>query len=149
MTDKPKRGVGRPSKINERIVNEITTLIRAGNYVETAAAAVGISKNTLYLWLRKGAKSGPGTLERKFRDDVLVALATSEVLDLNTVREASKKEWQAAAWRLERRFPDRWRRRDGMTVEMPSEERSETQRVEEALGDYADAFADFGVEPEQ
>jgi len=137
-----KRGPGRPTKLTEKMLTEIVLLIRAGNYIETAAAAAGISKNTLYEWLRDGARAKTG-LKRRFRDEVMQALAMSEILDLQTIRDAAKEEWQAAAWRLERRFPDRWRRRDSTVIEVPGEESHEARRIEEALGEYADAFADF------
>ncbi|MGB4501182.1 MAG: hypothetical protein WBI21_07950 [Natronincolaceae bacterium] len=48
--------MARPTKLNPETQNKIITAIRAGNYIETAAAYAGISKNTLYDWLRKGER---------------------------------------------------------------------------------------------
>lgn len=69
---------------------QIVASIRAGNYVETAAAAAGIAKETLYEWLRVGANArhkpahGKGSRtahERRcieFSDAVAAAVAASE-----------------------------------------------------------------------
>ena len=48
--------MGRPTKLNEDITEEIVKAIKLGNYLETAAAYVGISKSTLYDWLRRGKR---------------------------------------------------------------------------------------------
>lgn len=39
------------------VAERVVELIRAGNYVETAAAATGVSKQSLYQWMRDGAKA--------------------------------------------------------------------------------------------
>ena len=41
---------GRPTKLTSELQSRIVQAIQAGNYIETAAAYVGISKNTLFLW---------------------------------------------------------------------------------------------------
>lgn len=117
--------MGRPSKISNEIKHKIITAIRAGNYIETASAYAGISKNTLYDWLRRGerekqrAEKNPRYKIRKseqpfvdFSDAVEKALAEAEVRDVAIIAKASEEQWQAAAWRLERKFPDRWGRRN-------------------------------------
>jgi len=117
--------VARPTKIiNKEIVAKIVKAIRAGNYIETAAAYAGISKNTLYDWLRRGERekqrlaTNPRSKMRKseapfveFSDAVERALAEAEVRDVTIIAKAAETQWQAAAWRLERKFPDRWGRR--------------------------------------
>ena len=44
----------------------------------------------------------------EFSDAVKKGLAQGEYRDLRTILTASGSAWQAAAWRLERRFPERW-----------------------------------------
>lgn len=51
-----------PVTAGERVVQ----LVRAGNYIETAAAAAGISKETFHGWLRRSAEAH-GKLHRKER----------------------------------------------------------------------------------
>jgi len=116
--------MGRPTKFSNEIKHKIITAIRAGNYIETASAYAGISKNTLYDWLRRGEREkqrvekNPRYKIRKseqpfvdFSDAVEKALAEAEVRDVAIIAKAAEEQWQAAAWRLERKFPDRWGRK--------------------------------------
>src|SRR5439155_21962554 len=61
-------------------------------------------------WLRRGREAKSGGYH-DFAEALELALAQAEVTDLSTILDASKEEWQAAAWRLERRYPDRYGRR--------------------------------------
>lgn len=47
---------GRPSKLTQQMIDRIGASLRTGHYVETAAAMAGISKVTLYAWLKHGAR---------------------------------------------------------------------------------------------
>lgn len=134
--------MARPTKLSPELEAQIVTLLRAGNYPETAAAAAGISRATFYNWLREGARAKRG-VKRQFRDRVLRAIAESEALDLEVIRKASAEHWQAAAWRLERRFPDRYGRRVTATFKVPGDEPTPDDDVKRALDEYADAFGDL------
>lgn len=116
--------MARPIKLNEQIQNKIITAIRAGNYIETAAAYAGITKSTLYDWLKRGEREkqrvakNPRNRIRKeeaifvgFSNAVEKALAEAEIRDVAIIGKAAEEYWQAAAWRLERKFPDRWGRK--------------------------------------
>jgi len=116
--------MARPTKFSNETKHKIITAIRAGNYIETASAYAGISKNTLYDWLRRGEREkqrvekNPRYKIRKseqpfvdFSDAVEKALAEAEVRDVAIIAKAAEEQWQAAAWRLERKFPDRWGRK--------------------------------------
>lgn len=107
-----KRGRGRPTKFNDEIATRIVTLIEAGNYIETAAAAAGISKETLFDWLRKGAAQNKGKF-KDFSDSVYRAVGKAEAIDVATIGKAARDgDWRASAWRLERRNSKRWGRKD-------------------------------------
>ncbi|MFD1422452.1 hypothetical protein ACFQ4J_01685 [Laceyella tengchongensis] len=116
MTDRSK--AGRPTKLTPALQEKIVTVIRGGNYIETAAAYAGISKQTLYNWLRRGARQKSGQY-REFALAVEQALAEAEMRDLALIEQAARDgKWQAAAWRLERRFPKRWGRQDYLDLLM-------------------------------
>ncbi len=126
---------GRPSKLTPAIQKRIVNAIRRGCYVETATAMAGVAKTTFYDWLKQGARADEGVFHN-FSIAVEKALADSEHDDLAVIEKASrgyevvktktvvykdgaieetterstKFDWQAAAWRLERRFPERWGR---------------------------------------
>ncbi|MFA4971966.1 MAG: hypothetical protein WC683_05085 [bacterium] len=133
---------GRPTKLTPAIQKSITDMISLGNYIETASALAGISKNTLYDWLRRGAREkqrlhdNPRARMKKkeapfveFSDSVERALAESESVDIGYIATAAKTQWQAAAWRLERRFPDRWGRKDHSKIEMTGKDGQPLERI--------------------
>lgn len=121
QTKQKKNKAGRPTKLNEAMKNKICSFIRNGNYVETAAAAAGINKSTLYDWLKKGANQKTG-IYKQFSDEVAQAVAESEIKDLGMIQEAAKNgNWQAAAWRLERRFNSKWGRKEKISADIQSE----------------------------
>lgn len=116
LTNRPARRAGRPSKLTPEMATRLVSALEAGAYIETAAAIAGISKVTLYQWLKTGAKDSEdgkgGTLAAGFLNAVEKAMAESEVRDLMVIQQAAEKGvWQAAAWRLERKYPDKWGRR--------------------------------------
>jgi len=101
---------GRPEKLTPELQQKIVDAIRMGAYIETAAAYAGINKSTLYDWMKRGARAKSGKY-KEFSNAIEKALAESEMRDLAVIAKASQENWQAAAWRLERKFPDRWGRR--------------------------------------
>jgi hypothetical protein len=176
-----KKVAGRTSKLTPEVQKAICDAIRIGGYIETAVSYVGISKETFYQWMKRGAaeidrrrkfeevrqhekeieedqsRRKPYAMElkrRRERDEIDVVLkeqeqafatfadsvkkATAEaelgllgvvtrsakgshvvarsVVDnpdgtTTTSEKFSRPEWQAAAWCLERRHPEKWGRR--------------------------------------
>lgn len=103
-----KRGRGRPTKLDPAIASAILDLLRRGNYVETAAASAGVSKVTVYDWLRRGARERSGPY-RDFAVAAEKAQAEAEVYDLARLEKlALKGDFRAISWRLERRNARRW-----------------------------------------
>ncbi len=96
---KPK---GRKSKFTEPVRERIIEALRAGTTYEIAAQYAGISRSTLYEWIKKGEGFETG-LYRTFYDNIKKAEAEGAVVHLGTIAQASKKDWKAAAWLLERR----------------------------------------------
>lgn len=121
---RPKTKImGRPIKLNDEVREKIVQIVRAGNYIETAAAYAGVSKDSLYGWMRRGERekvrlangekpSGKEQIFVAFVDAISIALAESEARDVAIIGRAAESAWQASAWRLERKFPDRWGRKD-------------------------------------
>lgn len=116
--------MGRPTKLNYGVQEKIVQAIKAGNYIETAAAYAGISKSTLYEWLKRGERENQRVAKNpryrikksekpyvEFSNAIEKALAEAEIRDVAIIGKAAEEQWQAAAWRLERKFPDKWGRR--------------------------------------
>jgi hypothetical protein len=104
-------------------MNEIAQYLRAGNYIETTAALVGIHRDSVYEWLKRGnaeiervSKSNRANIRKReaifveFTDTVKKAQAQSEAMLVGLIGQAAQKNWTAAAWRLERKYPDKWGR---------------------------------------
>ena len=90
--------------------------VRAGAYIETASAFAGIDKASLYAWMKRGNAQTKG-IYREFLNAIEKAFADSELRDIMNIGNAAKENWQASAWRLERRFPDRWGRKEKINVD--------------------------------
>lgn len=98
----------------QELQDKLVRMIQAGAYAEVAARACGINKSTFYDWLLRGGRG-----EEPFAalaDAVATAGAESEVRDAAIVGKHAEHDWRAAAWRLERKNPKRWGRKDGLEI---------------------------------
>lgn len=117
------RTTGRPSKLTEPRVEAILRAIEHGCTREAAAGAGGISRMTLYRWIEND-----GT----FRDEVEKAEARAEAAMTFSVAAAVPKNWQAAAWWLERRRYQHYARRDQLDVRLDI--KAEVAKLADELG---------------
>lgn len=121
---------GRPVKLTDKMRDELVQVIRSGNYIETACAYVGINKSTFYEWMKRGAREkqrvedNPRAKVRKseapfveLSNAVEKALAHAEIRDVAIIGRSAESDWKAAAWRLERKFPNRWGRKERYELE--------------------------------
>lgn len=116
---------GRPTALTPDVQNQIVAALQRGSYLETAASFAGIHKATLHAWLAKAAKLKASDLpiiqpenQRlvEFHDAVEKAMAESEVRDVQAIDTAAQNgQWQAAAWKLERKHHARWGRKVALT----------------------------------
>jgi hypothetical protein len=84
----------------------------------TLARPGGVSNQNQVEWLKRGARASKGVY-REFSDAVEKALADSEAADVARISKAVEQgHWQAAAWRLERKHPERWGRKDRLQAEI-------------------------------
>lgn len=96
--------MSRRSKYDPKKGEEICKLVRLGVPLGAAAQAEGISKTTLYNWRRMG-EAGRAPY-RDFVEKIDQALAAAEVsITLNVIR-ASREDWRAGVWWLERHNPE-------------------------------------------
>ncbi len=120
LTPRPKppimRGPRNPkSRFADDVQRHIIEMVRKGNHPETAAASAGISRTTLNEWLRKGVAGDE--VYAAFAAAVREAESESEAAAVRTLRSAGT--WKAQAWFLERRFPQRWMKREGREITGP------------------------------
>ncbi len=99
-----------PSKFTPEVRERIVRLIAAGNPAVVAAEAAGVAERTFYAWLERGQQTGKAARPyREFRAAVQAARAEGEaILVTRIAKAATNGSWGAAAWLLERRWPERW-----------------------------------------
>lgn len=98
----------------QALQDKLVSLIQVGNYAEVAARACGISKDTFYKWLLRGGKG-----EEPFKalaDAIETAAAEAQARDVLNMAKHAGKHWQAAAWRLERKYPKLFGRKDSLEL---------------------------------
>ncbi|NIU03777.1 MAG: hypothetical protein GWN29_04990 [Gammaproteobacteria bacterium] len=108
---KATKRVGRPSKFDTKLANNIIRWVEAGNYIETAAAACGVTRATVRAWLREGARAKSGA-KAEFLAAFKRAEGIAHAQALARLRSHGSKSWQVDAWFLERRWPHLWGRKD-------------------------------------
>jgi len=98
---RPLKKRGRKGMYNQTRVALICNAIAKGNLIQTAAAAAGINKATLYEWKKKYPE---------FNDAIELAEAAAEMELLNVPWEAATKDknWRAALELMQRRFRKHW-----------------------------------------
>lgn len=111
----------------------ILDLIAAGNYIDTATKAAGISHTTLYNWISRGTaererlQANPDSeLDPKeqpfleFVEESEKAFAIAEARNMAIIQRAAHEgTWQAAAWILERTRGKRYQRVDKSEISGP------------------------------
>ncbi len=102
-------GKGRRHKCTDGVTQVVAHGLNQGLPFETSCRLAGISKQTGYNWLTWGEEGRVPFVD--FLDAIKRAEAEGEARLVGTVSAAMGTHWQAAAWMLERRFPDRWGRR--------------------------------------
>lgn len=113
---KKQRKVGRKTKLNENLIQEAEKLIRLGNYTTVVTQYLGIHQSTWYNWMQEGEEAKTG-LKREFFERIKKAESFAEIKNVQQIQKASEDNWQASAWYLERKFPERWGKRDKYSLE--------------------------------
>jgi hypothetical protein len=148
-------------------------------YLETVADFLGLDRSTVRKWLKRGAQEHQRvsrTKRARFRKREALfvelfltfrkALAEGLIYDLGIIKKASADQvvsdesgrlvsirpgqWQAAAWRADRRFPELWGRKDTVVMSDVSQREldAEIERELERLADARQAEAAGAPAPE-
>lgn len=123
--------IGTPGKFTAPRAEAVLDAIAHGCTREAAAGVGGITRMTLYRWIE-----GDDT----FRDEVEKAEHRAEAAFTAAVAAAVPRNWQAAAWWLERRKHLAYGRKD--QVEVRIDMKAEVRRMASELGLDEDAVFD-------
>ena len=103
-------------KFTSRRKSAILRKMREGHYAKTAALTSGITEQTLYNWLKKGEDPERHPGHAAFLEAYRKAEPLAEDRAIEAVRSAFTDDWRAAMTYLERRYPERWAKRQNVDV---------------------------------
>lgn len=113
--------MARPTKFTPDTTQKIIAAIQVGATYELAAQYGGVSYNTFNEWMKKGEAAQSGAF-LEFYEAIKAAEGRAAVGWLAKIEAAaSDGNWQAAAWKLERRYPEKYGRQvqtQHMTIDM-------------------------------
>ena len=104
------------TKLTKELCDEICSYIEMGNYINRSCEAVGISTSTFNSWKRKGAKG----IEpyATFLERVKKVEAKAEMVHTGIIHDVAQTgNWLASAWLLERKYPNRFGKREQMALQ--------------------------------
>lgn len=117
-------------KLTKDGIKTALRLCRAGLPDCQIAAVLGVSKETYSRWINHPKTDNQNQLRQQLKK----ADAEREEALVTRIMRASDDTWQAAAWLLERRYPDRYAK-----PVRPVEDRS-AERDDERIKGYIDAL---------
>jgi hypothetical protein len=158
---------GRPTALTPQVLEDVRRLLPTCLYIETVADFISLDRTTVRKWLKRGAKEHQRVSRNKrakirqaealYLELFLTykkALAEGLIYDLGIIKKAAADQvvtdesgvtvavrpgqWQAAAWRAERRFPGQWGRKDTVVMSDVSQRELDAE-IERELARLADA----------
>lgn len=130
---------GRPTKLNDITQAKVCDALRRGATHKLAAMYAGIGRSTFQRYLARGAKEESG-IYRDFKDAVTRAETEGAMSLLDMIKAAAtedSREWRAAAWLLERRYPDQY----GKAVVVSEEDAERSVLLDAARRDVQEKLA--------
>lgn len=136
---------GNRRKCTAELVRAAVKLKKGGANNADICRAVGIHEATFYRWV----KTPRGALERELSESLKKAEADYKNALLGIIaKSAQERDWKAAAWLLERKYPDEYARPEAQLARQAARE-----AAQEAVGNVKDvlvriADAAYGAEPD-
>ena len=103
---KPAKKPGRPTLLNPTRQAALLEAIEQGMPLKQAAAIAGMSYDTLNAWQKRGENESAPSEYRQFCQLLRHSQAVAMQVHLSSICDSAKRDWRAAAWMLERRFPE-------------------------------------------
>ena len=147
---------GRKSALTKEVYECIVYNMKMGCSMVAAANNAGITRQSLYNWLKKGKENKGGEIYRQLYLDILKSKSDTELILVGNIIEAARENWNAAAWLLERINPKMYgKQRINSSADAESdmeEQTEETQlmdsisKIESMLAPYRDNKDDNDAE---
>ena len=129
----------------------LLTGLKTGVPIPVAAAAANLSRSTVNSWLVNGRKA-KAKLERNERITPYEAECVDLLTEANTiyegvhlllagrVLEASRDDWRAATWMLQRRHPETWGGPERLEISGPGGNPIEIAEIQRRAVEYLEAL---------
>lgn len=117
-------------RLTDDLVERVCATLEQGHYISVVCASVGISHSAFASWCRRGKTEYDRLLDPDVVPDpkelqylnfyvaVEAAKVSAEIDMVAAWREHAETNWQAARDFLARRYPSRWGRKQGLTIEL-------------------------------
>lgn len=106
----------KPYKLDEELADNLVNAIKLGSYIEHACAYAGINSSTYRRW-RQNAEKEIEPYKSLF-ERIYQAEAEAVMRRLGRIEKAAADgNWQADGWFLERKYPDKFGKRDKITLQ--------------------------------
>lgn len=106
MADDKKKVGRKPKELTEEMERKFLEAIRLGCPVKDACGCAGLGESTYYRWMQEAeeGKTKRAQRFREFRERIKEVEGEATSNWLAVIEEAARNgQWQAAAWKLERR----------------------------------------------
>ena len=141
---------GRPTALTDETTQRICDRLEIGSTKHAAAAKAGIGVSTFMAWQKRGrdeqqrrADGERGNPNETRFIDFLESIEVAELIAEDTliakINDAASEHWQAAAWILERRHPEKYGRYTRSDVT------SKGEKI--ASGTVVNVYQESGPEP--
>jgi len=141
--------VGREPHLTVELERQLIALAETGLTHKSICRICEIPKSTLYLWLSRGKGDDAPQPYRRFRSRFRAAKSVLEGKLAGVVIEnAMLGDWKAASWLLERRFRERYRKREGVYVG-PNADEMERERIEATMRKRGYVVVRAGEDPDR
>ena len=157
-TDTGRKSGRKPPSRNDPRVQVLLAALEQGQFVSTSCDAAGIHRSTVARWVKRGEEAqiameidgvdidASELAYCDISDAIKKAQATAQSQALSVIQKAAQNgTWQAAAWYLERAYPQRWGRFPRTeSDDMPSGTPRENPTANELM-DEVEAYIDREV----
>lgn len=127
VDDGGPRPIGQPPALDKFVHDRLAEALRTGNTRIDAARYAGIGYTTFKNWMVRG-RAGEKPYAA-FLSSMEKAEADAVIRNVAIIQKAAGVSWQAAAWWLERKFPELWSRDNVLIRQM----QADLKRMEKLL----------------
>lgn len=133
LPDRPRKQGRSPFFLDKPdLADRFIELIEEGHYYNTACNMVGWNYDSVMQWLDKGSRG----VDKDYYDwwcRVKQAEANAEVSLHEKIAAHHAEDWKSVAWVMERRFADRWGRREAIRPTVVINNTNQTVNVKDEL----------------